>query len=800
MPFQSGEFKIPNSVSGRTKAAAVFNNTLYLLDLYPGYNTQITFDLTKLKKQSSSPIGDEPIDPQALTNPANWIAQSLSLPSTLATPTLVSFAGAMYCFLNSEGQLLASEFSLSNDSSAPGGWSHPITLLESDKKTAPLGQSAFIDADVSATTVADNIVIVAMACTTSPTHPTPATFVAVYDTRDIDTSTNKWAAKWHDYLPLDSMDRSTPIRASVEWFAAIMPDSKDTDPPKLRLAVFVQPQLNLDNPLPLRMSYYTMTVGQTAGSEISVTLTMDQSNLHSGHFHSNLVRDPAGRLRSWIRPAHQRTEYDAVLLHVTPEADIQFSPSGESITVKADPIPTTPPCSLFYLFSDGQSETTVNGKSAIQYPVYEFVFYGTQGMAQVNRCGTVQVVPDFSVRQTSEDFKKPLNIITGIIDGPIPIPLENYRNYDPGPGQTNAGSMVYGIQKSEGSSHQVSNTVSGGIESQGKVTKGIGAAWDISFKAGGGWVTGDSSGTTISYDLLVKAIISTALGNNNPSIVPDGALRSVGAQFSITAFVYLDNFGPNVDSTTNAPTDGLKAATVTMSMVDETVLNYTPYMVTPGKLESYTPEAINATMKSLGYTDTENYFGDVITQNAYPFSDYKNPYLEYSWGKDGGLGEGFSEWTASFQESSWHLDVHAWGGISGGAGATIFGVGEDLEYEVMAGIDYSHNSISDSDKKSGWSIGLADIWGPPTRDLPDSVSAYRFRVYLLPVPVAPSKLAKTRWTTELISHTNRTDLDGNSACWRIVYVVTLIQHLDGSSPYEYDGHLDVPSVYTTANQ
>jgi hypothetical protein len=120
------------------------------------------------------------------------------------------------------------------------------------------------------------------------------------------------------------------------------------------------------------------------------------------------------------------------------------------------------------------------------------------------------------------------------------------------------------------------------------------------------------------------------------------------------------------------------------------------------------------------------------------------------------------------------------------------------------GIDYSHDSISDTDKKSGWSIGLSDTWGPPFReDLPESVSAYDFRVYLLPVPVDPSPLAKTKtyWTTELTKNATVADIDGNSACWRIVYVVTRIEHLAGSNPYHYDGKLDVPrSVYKLGDE
>lgn len=800
MAYQSGEFIIPNSLSARTKAAAVFNDTLYLLDPWPGVRTQISFDLAKLKKQSSTPVDDEPIDNDALIDPANWVSQSLTCPESDRKPALVAFAGEMFCFINSAGTLTASELSLSDDSSSSGTWSKPISLLEADGKTAPDG-SRIVFSDVSATTIGDNIIIFACAVASSSTNPKPGTFIAVYDTRDIEASGNKWPAKWHDYLPLPHMDSGTLGHVSLEWFSTVSPDGKDTDPPVYFVTVLVQSDTSPDVAEFTQVSYYTMTIGETTGNEISVTLARRSTEtVGSTWFYANLLRDPAGRPRTWIRKlwtGGSEIDFLPFLLQLTPGGPgggIKMNATGESIKVNTHNL--IMPCSLFYVFNDGQSATTVNGQPTTQYPVYEFVFYGPRGQCQVNRCGTIQVIPDFSVRKTKEHLKIPLNVVAGIIDGPIPVPLENYKKYDPGPGQTNAGSMIYGIQDSESRSHKVSNQVLGGFETQGKTTKGGGPAWDISLKAGAGWVQGDSSGMTTSYDLAVKGIITTALDNNDPSIASDGVLRGCGMQFSVTAFRYLDNFGPNVDSTDNSPTDGVKAATFSTSMVDQTVLNFTPYMVSPGKLESYTPEAINATMKRLGYTDTENYFGDVITKNAYPFSDPKQPFIGYSWSKDGALGEAFSEWAATFRETSWRLDLHIYGGVSGGTGASVFGLGEDFQWEVMAGVDYSHDSISDLDKKSGWSVGLGDTWGPPfRRELPESVSAYDFRVYLLPVPVDPSPLTKTYWTTELIAQTKRKDLDPNSGCWRIVYVVTRIEHMDGSNPYRYDGKLDVPTVY-----
>jgi hypothetical protein len=103
----------------------------------------------------------------------------------------------MYSLVNN-GQLNALRYSLSDDTTVPGTWSQPIDMLESDGKTFLLPH-AF--SDISATTVADNIIILACGFASSRSHPVGGTYVAIYDVRDLDTDTNKWAAKWHDYLP-----------------------------------------------------------------------------------------------------------------------------------------------------------------------------------------------------------------------------------------------------------------------------------------------------------------------------------------------------------------------------------------------------------------------------------------------------------------------------------------------------------------------------------------------------------------------------------------------------------------------
>jgi hypothetical protein len=388
---------------------------------------------------------------------------------------MYSFYHPIARLIDGFGPLWASRYSLSDDTTIPGTWSEPINLLESDGKTVPTPNEF---ADVSATTVGDNLIILACAYASSPTNSTGGTYVAIYDTRDLDIDGNKWAAKWHDYLPSQFPDPSTDdfINVSVEWFSQIDPTAQKSDPPAYCVGVFVQPHVwRADVPYrPAKLAFYRMTIGDQAGSDFSVTLARLTEVDSSKAFFANLIRDPAGRLRTWISEDN-KLDFQAVLFDVTvgeQGGSFGWNPSGASILVNDNAANKHIPFSLFFVFRDGKSQTTVNGQSATQYPVYEFVFYGGQGECQVNRCGTIQTIADFSVGKTKTDLKIPLNVISGIIDGPIPIPLENFKNY-PTTGDAKGGSMIYGIEKEKDSSHQVSNTWSLGFESQGKMTAAL---------------------------------------------------------------------------------------------------------------------------------------------------------------------------------------------------------------------------------------------------------------------------------------------------------------------------------------
>lgn len=171
------------------------------------------------------------------------------------------------------------------------------------------------------------------------------------------------------------------------------------------------------------------------------------------------------------------------------------------------------------------------------------------------------------------------------------------------------------------------------------------------------------------------------------------------------------------------------------------------YDVTPGDLTSHMPDAINQRMvekygykgSKYGYAD-DNYFGDVICQNALPMGT-KN-YLEMTWDAVKNTS-GFTQMQTSYQESSRKYDGAIDRGISGGAGFELFGIGEKFEFSAMAGAYLSRDYSTSTEKETEWGIDISEPWGPPSpgEDAgPKSIKHYVFRIYFLPVPTQPSIL------------------------------------------------------------
>jgi hypothetical protein len=823
MAYQSGEFNVPGLNNLTSPAAvAIFNNTLFL---FGGSNAdangrmiQSTFSIPNLGTSAES------LDTSALTTASNWttgfMVMSGNTPCTFSRCAAASMPDSLYAFWNhfqygglfggDSLELLASRYSGTS-------WGDTIKLLESDGKTPPIPQSyvgfpGTLYADVSVTSLGDNLIIVACAQATSATNNQGGIFLGIYDTTNVNTADNSWTADWHTYLSTSQIDSNerfvgTGSQISIDWFSTLAAGSGDL---VFYLAISCLPQTSGPSLLPVEpppaayMIYVPLTVNTGTGS---TSATLDVTNLQSfvefglGGSAIPIVRDPAGRLRSYVISnggsslTCKQAGYYTTTNPPDPNSSSGLPFDADQFTIAGDV--NVLPSTLFYIFTPGATSTTFNGLSATEYPVYEFVFYRGSFTGQINLSGTIQVIPNYSSLTPTPDT---VNIIAGIIDGPIPLPLTNYQGYDFGTGEINQGDVTYGTTTTQTVSRSLDSTFTVGISTSGEVTTGIGVAWDLSSNYGMGSVSGNTQQSSLSYNLSQPALVDQG---PPPSVSPYGSLRRVSAEINITAYRFLDTNGnPVTDATTDDSGQAPKLATILPTFTQPTALSYTPYSVTPGDLTSYTPEAWNAKMKSLGYTG-DNYYEDIISANAYPFGNPEEPYITLSWSEGTTSTGGFTNFTSTYTEQSWTLDASVYAGLSAGGGFEIFGLGEEAQIKVMAGSTVTHESTTAENQETGWLIDVSAGWGPPinTTD-PNSVKQYDFRLFFLPVPTPPwSSLPPNYWTQELInnmpagSDTSGKSIDPNSSCWRIVFVVTSIQYRDPTvTPYSYQGP-ETKSVY-----
>ena len=836
MAYQSGEFSAPGlSGLGAPPGVGTYGNSLVVIGgTNPGM-VQSIFDLSSLS--SNQPTNGEPIDTEALTNPKNWTPGNMNLTDTQGFTygrcAAITMPDALYGFWHhflggsfggmdgSSSDLRAGKFS--------GTWGSSIKLLESDGKTAPvplLQQSGFPSydlqayADVSATAFGDNLIIFACAQATSATNTTGGIYLAIYDTTKIDSDLNTWTADWHTYLSAAQMQvtvgpsnlfSNTGVNISIDWFSLVQPKTGN-------LVYFLAISFAGQNSNSLNGEMMYLPLNVSANSSGGVNLSIDTSALEVGimlnvvvspksFLATPILRDPAGRLRvyniagnpwagSFMTTQMPGPNYDSPGLPWSSEID-QFKTQQSGFNPAVG--------SFFYVFPEAQS-TTFDNLPATEYAVYEFIFYD---QCQVNRYGTIEMIPDYGTpipTQNASGTPPPslddtVNIIAGITDGPIPLPIVNYIGVDLGQSQIDQGDVTYGTTSTTTTSRQLSTSWTVGLETSGEVTDGVGAAWNLSANFGMGSVLGNTQASSTSYSLSTPAIVN--FEPPSPSLSPFGTLRVVSAQINATAFRFLDANGNLIsDATSDDAGQASKLSAMVTTFFQPNQLSYLPYSVTPGDLTTYTPEAWNAKMKSLGYTG-DNYYGDIICTNAYPFGNSAQPYVACSWSEGSKGSPAVGQFTSSYTEQSWTLDASIFLGVSAGGGFDIFGLGEEAQVSMLAGTTATHTTTTQENTESGWTINLSEEWGPTLGTDPNAVTKYDFRIFFLPVPTQPSTLPANYWTNELRSYMPTgtypaaKNIDPNSSCWRMVFVVTAIEYGPNATltPYQYDFSLDKRSVY-----
>lgn len=538
---------------------------------------------------------------------------------------------------------------------------------------------------------------------------------------------------------------------------------------------------------------------------------------------SSLKRDPSGRLQRFSKYQKGGKKFTAGYFNTAQpatKANLFGTQPGYHPTYYVTDTKTHP-SNIFYTFVDGKKETQTIGKTydkkkqkmnATEYPVLEFAFYGSN-KCQLHDYGRILIAQDTQEPVSKGEQEEVL--IGGYFDAPIPFPLVNFVGQELSNNELELGTFSYKTKEDKDKESGLETGWTLGFESDGKTTKGLGPAYKVSVECGMSSVEKDSISSELEIELPVTATVKSYGDSTKPYAEASGVVSIVNARLIITGYQFFDNQGHLVNdalSGDKAQSPKIGAALTRMTQTDSTHYTFEPFNVEPGNLESYTAPAINAEMKKLGYSGS-NYFGDVISKNAYPIGGL-NPYLVLTWDMGNPNKVDTFQTKSSFKEQSWKFDTSLYGGISGGGGIDFFGMGEEFEFSFMAGGSYSRDRSVSNLVSSGWGVGISEKWGPivPGNDtiVKDWVRSYSFRMYFLPVPKSPSTLPHNYWTTEFTNSLapkalvnsdgieNNRKIDPNSGSWRILFVVTEIEYAEGSKKkdYRHDKDLDERSVYS----
>ena len=805
-PYRSGEFPIPNlllplATDSCVTAATVFEDTLYLFSVQ--HNLQLNqfigigvtkFPLFDAKGQS---IG---IEKGAALYAPNWSTNQLAIPDFEFGDPGLPGDNQDYIYgaavpLGTSLYYLWPEASLDRDVCATvyspsTGWQNPVTLRTSDQSGA-----ALLIESVSASSFGDDTLIVTAHI---PGSPSGDLFVGAFNVNDIDLGTGTWKARSECNLGVAYIGKYSILTA--DWFPAVDNNGDQLFYLCVAYAIFGGSPF-FDKNLPTNLWLMPIAADGTIESGEATSWTLSDLNPF-------IMRDPPGRLRTYNITAVENSEPVNALsvgtfsTSATPNPPTSSLPlpyvAGEQLSTGVVFVPRGT------YFTDTANGATVSYQQGTRsytgtsYPVYEWTFYGR--LCQVNLYGQAQEFPNCLSLVPTPKYSGTV-IVSGIIDGPIPIPDANIADCQGT--QSDFGDITYSTTDKTAITHQVSNSFTVGIKTQGEMTKGWGPAWDISVSGGMSFVNSSGTTTSLSTDKTQTATLDTSTTPPNQQILPGGTVFCSDVGIKVSTYLFVDPDGSvAVDGFAGT---GVAPMFMTTSAVysDGSQYGYLPYAVTPGDLHSYTPDEWDATMATLGFG--QNYFESVIQANGFNFGDQN--YLEATWSPTAKQQSAFKLVTDNFTETSWELDASVYIGCSGGEGASIFGFGAEAFFKFLVGGTYSHEAQTTTDDQKGWGIGLPESFGPPASDDPNAIGGYTFRIYFLPPPttditVGPNSWGANAWTLELIECLQKqapptrklpftpidpNAIDPNGAAWKICYVVTDYVSVDGKTTYHYAG-------------
>jgi len=800
MSYQSGEFEVPGGPSTEAApAVASFAGSLWIIGGSADAMTQTTLQV----------IDDDgkgiDIENGAALQAANWKTAGVQLPggvpAGVSSRCAAPVAGdGMYLCWNSVvegGALRVAKYSADGDGKV--GWQWVVTLVAAGD---PLGAGmvAGDGAEVAAVAFGADTLIVACPVVSAWWAPGPTTFyIGTFDVGDVNLQAGTWTARsdiWGgdpQSAPFGNdftfPDYGTAI--SMDWFACAAPGTTAETPP---------------DPTESTPSFQLWVTLAPVSSSLPPTLVLPVDSIGNVTYGAQppgwsapsggaVIRDPAGRIRQYGLDPNV-AQIDVTTYPTWSAPDPSTSLSGTTTAIPAPAMSNSPAAVGFFTDMTQPTTVTFEQRPGTAYPVYEFVLYGTDHLfCQVDRYGTAQAFPGFGNVPPLQPVVPDTVIISGIVDGPIPVPDINFANVVFQDTQPTFGEIVYGQTESKDQTHTVTNSWTAGFTSEAESDKGWGPAWDISINGGMGYVSSDGTTSSLSNSRTAASVLDPSFKRPNQQVLPVGHVFCSEAVFEWTAYRFFDADGNLVGDGTNG-TGSQQAplyTTVTCVFTDGEVQTYVPYSVTPGDLASYTKEAWDARMATIGYAGT-SYVEDVIEPNAYEFAEGIS-YLTASWDNGGGTTDAaFGHTSTSFTETSWQVDASVYVGVSGGEGASIFGFGEDWSFKFLVGGTYSHTAVTSTGTENEWSIGLEQGWGQiGTLDAPPMMKNYVFRIYFLPAPGPGSTLPPNYWVTELKQmlpsappsprQLDPNTIDPNSCAWKIVFIVDSYESVDGQTHY-----------------
>lgn len=567
----------------------------------------------------------------------------------------------------------------------------------------------------------------------------------------------------------------------LDWYSYGQPQSK-SDPPTSWLGISLRNQDTKNDAYVswLPMDYATapvLFIGNSPGDAANVpatcfgftnvghSMTIRRTPSGSVHLYSTYVHRDMTQLKIYRMPGNKAP---------TPPRLLELS--GCTLPNSTDRLDVDLPIVPAFVVSNHEVLTTVSGDTLHTggtgaLPVGEVLFAHTDDELNYysRPFGRLQRVPDVSMLNTTST-----NIVTlqGMFDGPFPMPIQNIAPYI---GTTDTYADVgYGTMQQKETYRTSDESVSIGVKTSLKTTRGVGLGIEASMQQGWGWETQDGNATVSIYDIKQNVEV---VNSDPPTIVSNATAFGTAMQFLANVYRFLIP-DPNSAGAYIVAPDACLWAQIWAAPIGRLALPYEPYSVTPGDITSYTEEAWNSTMIKHGYPGWD-YFNDVIVANAYTFPSRGRRFIEIPMAVATAPRAAEELQTSHFTETRWTFNGSVYAGMSGGGGVDIFGLGEEIQLEVLAGVSRSVNSSKSSKTETKWGITVDRIYFPafaPKGDASGVVGVKSFTVRLFFLPASP------RWTEELraIRPELAPRIDPRSEPWRIAYLVTAYTLTDGT--------------------